>query len=67
MRQAAQLTATGSLELTRERWGEVALQAQAEERCKHVINALRNWIGRLYWQDVLHPSIEVGIAWLLEV
>mmetsp|Transcript_35336 Transcript_35336/g.104775 ORF Transcript_35336/g.104775 Transcript_35336/m.104775 type:complete len:480 (-) Transcript_35336:3-1442(-) len=64
--QAAQLTATGSLELARERWGEVALQAQAEERCKHVINALRNWIGWLYWQDVLHPSIEVGIAWLLE-
>ena len=33
---------------------------------RYVVNGLRMWLNWLYWQDVLQPGIELGIAWLLE-
>ena len=63
---AAQIAATNSFERTRERWSELALRAQYEKRAKAVLATLRQYINWLYWQDVLNPGIEIGIAWLLE-
>ena len=66
LKHAGQIAATNSFELTRARWSELAIAQQYEKRAKYVVNALRMWLNWLYWQDVLHPTIELGLAWLLE-
>ena len=30
------------------------------------LQGLRDWIRWLYWQDVLNPGVECGVAFLLE-
>ncbi|KAL3929551.1 MAG: hypothetical protein SGPRY_001913 [Prymnesium sp.] len=49
-----------------EHWSELTLALQAEERAREALVGLRNWVGWLYWQDVLQPGTECAVAFLLE-
>lgn len=63
---AALIEAANGTSFTREHWAELTLALQSEERTREVLQGLRNWVGWLYWQDVLQPGIECAVAWLLE-
>ena len=66
LKHSDQITSAGAFALTRERWRELTLARQVEQSKQNILRGLRNWIGWLYWQDVLQPGIEVAIAALLE-
>jgi ABC-type uncharacterized transport system YnjBCD ATPase subunit len=65
---ASQIASGGAegLSLARERWRELVEQVQREHTSRMVVRGLSRWLHWLYWQDVLQPGIEVGVAWLLE-
>ena len=63
---ASQIIAADAFELTRSRWEELVEADQRHDSAKEMFRGLRQWLGWLYWQDVLQPGIEAGIAWLLE-
>lgn len=48
------------------RWTELTHGIQALDRHVSLLQGVRDWINWMYWQDILHPGVEIGIAWLLE-
>ena len=66
LKHAGQIASANAFTLTRQRWSELLLSRQAEQTKMSILRSLRNWLGWLYWQDVLQPGIEVAIAALLE-
>ena len=66
LKHAGQIASANAFKLTRQRWSELLLSRQAEQTKMSILRSLRNWLGWLYWQDVLQPGIEVAIAALLE-
>ncbi|KAL1528771.1 hypothetical protein AB1Y20_010099 [Prymnesium parvum] len=63
---AEQIGAAAAAPLLRRTWRRHAAALQAEAASQAALEGLRDWVGWLYWQDVLSPSVECAVAALLE-
>ena len=63
---ASLLRAAHAEEFTRQHWSALTSQVQGLGCRIASLQGLRDWIRWLYWQDVLNPGVECGVAFLLE-
>jgi len=66
VQHASVLAALDATSFARAQWVLLTTQISRLHRLRELLRGVRQWIQWLYWQDVLNPGVEVGLAFLLE-